>query len=104
MIIKKPYVVKDELTFEGDKFKILRTELIPDGFSKSLEIMRAEKGLKYVDQEKEWHLAARIPKVIFDRLWRDFPDEMREPGSKWLYKWLDTDEGKVYKTFAGKLS
>lgn len=104
MIIKKTATEHKEFSLEGDKFKILHAEKIPDGFMASLEILRKEKGLKWVDKDKEWHMVGRIPKIIYDRLWHDFPDEMRDPDSKWLYEWLDTDEGKVWKAFTGRAS
>lgn len=103
MIIKNTATEYKEVTLDKDHMKIVRGERIPDGLLKANKIARDTFGLKYVDKEKEWHWVARVPKIVIDKLYREYPDEMKSEGSKFLYEWLDRPENNIWKTFEGKL-
>lgn len=104
MIFNKKKNEYKEVSFEGDKLKIFRAEQIPDGLLKANQIERDTPGFKWMDKEKEWHHVARVPKIVMDRLYREYPEEMREPGNKFLYEWLDREENHIWKTYKGKLA
>lgn len=106
MLIKsktKEISQRSGITYQDDKYVITRHERIPDGLLKANQIARETKGLKYVDEEKEWHWVARIPKVVYDQLLFDYPDEMKSSESKFLYEWLDRPENQIWKTFKGNI-
>jgi len=104
MIVKNTNKEFKEVSLDGDNLKILRAERIPDGLLRANQIQREAGGFNWMDKEKEWHHVARIPKIVMDRLYREYPDEMQDPESKFLYRWLDLPENKVWKTFAGRLA
>lgn len=104
MIISSDKTKFKEVSFEGDNLKIFRGEVIPDGLLRANKIQRDNGEFNWMDREKEWHHVARIPKIVMDRLYIEHPEEMRDPESKFLYKWLDREENKIWKTFAGRLA
>lgn len=93
-----------EVSFEGDDLKIFKAERIPDKFLKENQILRESGQFHWMDKEKEWHHVARIPKIVINRLYKEYPEEMREPGNKFLYEWLDKPENQIWKTFGGNLA
>lgn len=104
MIIYSDNNKHKEVSFEGDNLKIFKAERIPDAFLKENFAARESGQFHWMDKEKEWHHVARIPKIVMNRLYREYPTEMRAAGSTFLYEWLDRPENKIWKTFAGHLS
>src|SRR5688572_181489 len=104
MIVENTEDKFKEVSFEGDNLKIVRAERIPDGLLRANKIQRDTGEFSWMDKEKAWHHVARIPKIVMDRLYREYPEEMRDPESKFLYEWLDREENKLWKSFSGRLA
>lgn len=104
MIVYSDNEKHKEVSLEGDNLKVFTAERIPDQFLQENKILRDSGQFHWMDKEREWHHVARIPNIVMNRLYRDYPEEMREPGSKFLYEWLDSEEGKIWKTFKGRLA